>query len=117
MSVIFKDGVYMGKFNFPKMEDAWIICQAFISQMEKDFVITSICDNLDIRKETSKHHKGEAFDFRTKHLSKVELAQLENKINGAFLRLPYQLIIEDDHAHVEYEEHEVYLSSREGENV
>jgi hypothetical protein len=112
----FKDSVYMGKFQLPKMLDALMTIQQILKELDKDYVITSICDDSPNRLPDSKHRDGLAFDFRLKHMSTVEKNVCYYKAKLLFTMMPYQIVMEDDHFHVEYEEHEMYLSRREGNN-
>lgn len=85
----------------PQLVPALITCQAFFINLGKELVITSISDGK--HKEGSKHYTGEAFDIRTFHLAPYELQDCLKYLRSR-LDNQYDIVLEVDHIHIEYDE-------------
>lgn len=70
------------------------------TSMRVPMTITSISDGQ--HSPHSLHHKGQAFDIRTHHLTTATAALLTHTIASA-LPTHYQVILEKTHIHVEYD--------------
>lgn len=68
--------------------------------MESVTTITSGTDG--VHSPTSLHPKGRAFDFRTKHLGQFE-KEAVFETTKAILGKDYDVILESDHLHVEWD--------------
>lgn len=71
----------------------------------KECIITSVMDGK--HKEGSLHYKGQAVDFRTKHLNMEEKVKITNEI-GIALGDDFDTVLEyvglpNEHLHVEYD--------------
>ena len=74
------------------------ICSQFNS-LDKECVITSGTDG--VHQHGSKHYTGEALDFRTRNMRRIEKAVLVNNLNEA-LGPDFDVVLERTHLHVEY---------------
>jgi hypothetical protein len=67
-----------------------------------ELVITSGVDGT--HKQDSKHYEGLALDYRTRDLSGREV-EVAGKVAAALNPLGYDVVLEKDHLHVEYDPH------------
>lgn len=88
----------MSAVLFPAM----LIIDQYFQSINKAFVITSITDS--VHKVGSKHYKGEAFDFRISNLTTKEVLTMQDCLIS-LLYGNYDVILEKDHFHIEFEEH------------
>lgn len=99
MSVLVKPGVVFKEFNIFVLKIIHCLLDLEM-QLGKEMVITSANDGK--HKENSLHYKNLALDIRTRHLEKDEiqivLNYLRTKLGG-----DYDVILESDHIHVEYD--------------
>jgi len=65
-----------------------------------EMVITSANDAHHSR--TSLHYTGEAIDFRTRDLSPVELPVMVAKLRSSLFQ-DFDVVLEDDHCHLEHQ--------------
>ncbi|MGL1886303.1 MAG: hypothetical protein OCD76_07290 [Reichenbachiella sp.] len=103
----FKKGV---KLDGITKECIWamsVVDRHFDLYFERDIVITSVNDGRHMK--TSKHYEGNAFDLRTwtTDTSGVQMcADLKQGIGIALsdrLGIEYDLVVEKDHIHIEYD--------------
>jgi len=92
-------------FNLqPSTVLAIFICEDIMSSFTPDhFVLTSVNDSVHMPK--SKHYEGNAFDLRRPvHFFNYE-GSIENMVGRFKLALGahYDVVLEDDHIHVEYD--------------
>lgn len=73
----------------------------FFDNIGKDLVITSLADS--IHKIGSLHYKGQAVDVRTRDLSRLEQEQLQAYLQSNLRSQGYDVILEKNHLHVEYD--------------
>lgn len=83
------------------MRGAIIIAGAVFAAYKKRFTIT--CTGSGDHTLYSLHAFGFAFDVRTRHLSLVQKKQIYNDIAKKFAGTGYQIIMESDHYHIEYD--------------
>ena len=65
-----------------------------------ELVITSVTDGSHMR--GSEHYTGMAFDARTRHITEARAKEIAHSI-GAALGADYDVILEIDHLHVEFD--------------
>ena len=65
-----------------------------------ELVITSIVDGSHMR--GSEHYTGMAFDCRTREMSEVRAREIAHQI-GADLGADFDVILETDHLHIEFD--------------
>lgn len=68
--------------------------------LPNELVITSLMDGTHNR--ASEHYTGMAFDFRTRDLGETRAKEVAHTI-GANLGTDYDVVLETDHCHVEYD--------------
>ena len=97
MKVSIKPGV---KLNGVKPETVVGMMIAQETFAPYDFVITSVCDGK--HSENSLHYSGNAFDCRTRHLTKSQaqlvVLQLRKNLGDEF-----DVVLEKTHCHIEYQ--------------
>ena len=86
----------------PELLLAVIVADEVFTLHEIDFVITSLCDSKH-QAAHSLHYAGNAFDIRIRHIPTKEqidsiVAQLKTSLTA-----DYQVILEKDHIHIEYQ--------------
>lgn len=72
------------------------------STMEVTIVITSGTDGKHM--DGSKHYTGDALDFRISNLTKSQISTFKQRM-AARLGPAYQVLLEPDHVHVEFNPH------------
>ena len=84
----------------PEMLEACDVAEAVYAYFDKDCIVTSGRD--PHHSDYSHHYKGLAIDLRTRHLSATETIHIHEQLQ---MRLgdEYQVILETDHIHVEYD--------------
>ena len=83
----------------PEAIVALIVIQELYAARGYECMVTSITDGDHM--SGSHHHTGNAIDFRTVHVSR---SGVEIIADEARVRLPgYDIVIEGDHLHVEYD--------------
>ena len=84
----------------PELIVAIIVAAEAYEKAGREFVITSLNDST--HSATSLHYAGAAVDIRTRHLALGEPEQIRDYIDE---RLPtdYDVILEADHIHIEYQ--------------
>jgi len=65
-----------------------------------ELVITSITEGTHMR--GSEHYTGNAFDFRIRDITEPKVRQICHSIGGS-LGADYDVVLETDHGHVEYD--------------
>ena len=73
---------------------------AVLRHHDIEYVVTSIIDGVHAR--GSKHYSGNAFDFRTRHMAHGQPEQVRKELSDA-LAGDYDVVLERDHIHVEYD--------------
>lgn len=91
----FKDGVIWTDIH-PKVEQVLHGVDAVFQKHGVEAVITSGRDGKHM--EGSKHYEGKAFDLRTWHVIEEVAKQLR-----MYLGKDYDVIVEKDHIHIEWE--------------
>jgi hypothetical protein len=95
-----KKGISLSKLQ-TCMAPALITCQEMFDRTTIDLVITSGNDGNHM--EGSKHYEGLAFDIRSRELSAIQkttfIEFLRNRHDNC-----YDIILESDHIHIEYDE-------------
>lgn len=86
----------------PEILPAWFVTNQFFEGIKKEFTITSVSDGN--HKPNSLHYSGKAFDFRTEHLNDTEIQACLNYLRFR-LDKQYDVVLEVDHIHVEWDEH------------
>jgi len=84
----------------PQIWDAISIAEKVFSGFGYDCTITSLCDGKHSR--NSKHYEGNALDLRTRHL-KGDDAQKIKDVLANRLGSKYDVILEGNHIHVEFD--------------
>ena len=107
--LIFKRGVRASGLK-EEMLVALDVATDVFSRLEKDCIVTSARG--DKHGDHSHHYKGHAVDLRRKHLdsdqqAKILLIDLENDLGPG-----YQVVLESDHFHIEYDPRSVDLMWR-----
>lgn len=78
------------------------------ADLARGAVITSANDSTHM--QGSLHYRGLAVDLRTRDLAHIAISLLQAKLRGRLngeesLDQPYQIIVEADHLHVEWDPH------------
>ena len=97
-----KDGVSTTYLKYPlanKLNEIALICKLINGV---NYVMTITSGNDGVHKKNSKHYNNEAVDIRTRDMSEQNkvLTQLWIK---KWLGLNYDVILESDHIHIEYD--------------
>ena len=98
--VEFKDGVSVDGIKKETITLIAILNYYFVIYINKPLVITSCTDGKHMK--GSKHYSGYAIDIRTRHLDELEI----NGLIGWFKYnhdKKYDIVVEKDHIHVEYD--------------
>ena len=102
----FKNGVYLNLQ--PEMAKGLPLIDLAYSDLELDAecVVTSADDGRHMA--GSLHYAGRAVDLRTRDLHEEVIRKLANalrkRLNGSdIINRPYQIVVETDHIHVEYQ--------------
>ncbi len=98
MTLTLKTGVQLRGLR-PEMLIGILIVEGAYTDMGYDTIITSACDGRHSR--GSLHYVGLAVDFRTRHIGSDRL-KVTGKIKDR-LGLEYDVVLEHDHIHVEYQ--------------
>lgn len=101
MSLSIKDGVRLQGLR-PEMIVALIVANDVFREMGFDCVVTAGVDGSHSR--GSEHYKGDALDFRTRHIATGLHKDIGEKIQ-ARLGKDYDVVMEQNppHAHLEYD--------------
>lgn len=85
-----------------------MICHQVFTEEKQKFTVTSVVDGT--HKPGSFHYSGLAFDLRTYDLRGIGVLSMAQKLRD---RLPseYQIIVESDHIHVEFDDEQEALPS------
>jgi hypothetical protein len=102
MEINFKEGVPFTGLKSITYQAIFICAQVF-NKKQYPLVITSTTDGEHLEK--SFHYTGEAFDIRTRRLTVVEQTSLFNEMKRELKKLSrcFQLVLEKDHIHVEFD--------------
>lgn len=84
----------------PELVVAMIAAVAAFAEQDADFILTSVRDG--IHGEKSFHYNGLAFDCRTSHIAPVQADEITLRLKAA-LGTSYDVVLEPDHLHVEYD--------------
>lgn len=95
-----KDGVEMTDIDWDVMAPVLGTAAEIWKLLHQKLVITSACDGVHM--EGSKHYIGHAFDFRTYYFDK-KTQYLARDFLAASLGDDYDVVVESDHMHVEYD--------------
>ena len=68
----------------------------------EDMVITSMAEVLPFRKKGSKHLSGNAFDIRTRNMTSDLIRPFADQL-GEALGTDYDVVVESNHIHVEFD--------------
>ncbi|MCK9282015.1 MAG: hypothetical protein M0P71_15435 [Melioribacteraceae bacterium] len=98
--MILKDGVRMNGVSH-ELIIAFIIVNEVFRYFDYQFVVTSVTDSKHSNK--SLHYSGNAFDLRTRHIKDSKM--IDSIVNVIKQRLGkhYDVILETDHIHIEYQ--------------
>lgn len=96
--MILKNGVKIAGLD-TRMQEAIDVCDRIYKAHQYNLVITSALRPDD---KKSKHSKGLAFDIRTRMYGPIERKQIHNKIASKLFE-KYDVIMEEDHIHIEWE--------------
>jgi len=104
MALRFKDSVRFGSLQ-PQMFVALMVVQEEFDKLGVDTWITSVNDSTHM--VNSKHYSGKAFDFRTHHITRAQVEQLEHNLKNRIGKLGFTVLVEDygeanEHGHVQY---------------
>lgn len=94
-----KPGVKVTGMQVP-MIIATIVAESFCNKLDVDCVITSCIDGTHSVK--SKHYTGNALDFRTRDMNGTQQQMFFDAVSSG-LGTDYDVILEHNHLHVEYE--------------
>ena len=94
-----KDGVIFKEFNEPLLS---IIRAASICYANSGWTCTITSATDGTHKPNSLHYKNLALDFRTWSIPRSKLRDLASQLGHA-LGPEYQVVLETDHLHVEYD--------------
>ena len=83
----------------PELLLALVIAERIFQEFNYDFVVTSLNDS--IHSDTSLHYAGAAVDLRTRHM-KDDKHIVTEKIRSSLTK-DYDVILELDHIHIEYQ--------------
>ena len=97
--MILKDDVEIAVMTRENLTGILIAAEVFWKR-GYSFTITSLTDG--IHKDNSKHYSGNAFDLRIWSVPEADLRGLVLELR-AKLRADYDVILEGDHIHVEYD--------------
>lgn len=84
----------------PETLDGLLKCCAVYIHRGQNFTVTSLNDSKHMR--GSLHYKGRAFDLRTRDLSGILPEVMKGKLE-AVLGKDFDVVVENDHIHVEYD--------------
>lgn len=84
----------------PQMTVAILVMNYLYSEIDAECIITSANDASHSR--TSLHYAGCALDFRIKHIKREQAQDIVIKANEA-LKQDYDVILESNHIHLEYQ--------------
>ena len=98
----FKEGVTINGVK-PEVVLALTVCNGIYANYGQDMVVTSITDG--IHGKNSLHYVGFAFDLRTKNFQYSADIDLVVKDIKEYLTEEFDIILESDHIHVEFQIH------------
>jgi hypothetical protein len=78
------------------------IVSRIFNTMGFESIITSGTEDPENHKRSSEHKKGDALDYRTRHVSMTKHQALATQIRNA-LGKDFDVILESNHIHVEYD--------------
>jgi len=84
----------------PEMIIALMIAKEVYDDEGEELIITSALDGK--HSETSLHYSGCALDIRTRYFSKEQAERVRKEI-AANLGIDYDVILENDHMHIEFQ--------------
>jgi len=99
MDIIVKQGVIFKRITYPIYRVLGILFDVS-NMLGKQMVITSANDSK--HKENSLHYKDLAIDIRIRHLEQDEIQLVLNYLRKK-LGEDYDVILESDHIHIEYD--------------
>ncbi len=79
---------------------ALLVASEAFTKAGSELTITSAADGIHAYR--SRHYDGAAFDFRIHHLSKELIDRIVAEIRSS-LNADYDVVLEIDHGHVEYD--------------
>lgn len=85
----------------PEIAIAITIVASVFEMYKADCIITSLTDGVHGR--ASRHYSGAAVDFRTRHVSKVDLKDIVRVIEDALGPDDFDVLLEQTHLHVEFD--------------
>lgn len=97
--MIFKKGVKVQGIR-PELILAIIVADGVYASLGQELVITSLLDGT--HSNTSLHYTGCGVDFRTRFFTQEEAEKARNDIS-ARLTSDYDVILESNHIHLEYQ--------------
>ena len=86
--------------------------EIYARETKKPLIVTSLDDGT--HKKTSKHYKGLGADLRTKHLTAPEVAVVFKALQTSLEPLCFDVVLEGDHIHIEYDPKQGEAWLREG---
>ena len=84
----------------PELMLAVAICHEIYSKWECDCIITSMCDGR--HSSGSLHYSGAAIDLRTRHITDTTADGITKELKNN-LGVDFDVVLEDDHIHVEFQ--------------
>ena len=97
--IFFKDGIGFSSLQ-PQAVLAMVICDQVMDEYHHNLTITSVCEG--VHKDGSLHYAGKAFDVRIRDLGGILPLDVARTFR-ARLGSQYQVVLEADHIHVEYD--------------
>jgi hypothetical protein len=103
MKTYLKDDTVSIKELSPEMFFASMTIRDALSFFDVEFVITSGSEKETIHKGNSKHYAGDAIDFRSRDFETTSDKQMFMSMVKHRLGRDYDLILESDHFHCEWD--------------
>ena len=84
----------------PELMLAVAICHDTYDKWGGDCIITSMCDGT--HSSGSLHYSGAAIDLRTRHIPDTTAASITKELKNS-LGVDFDVVLEDNHIHVEFQ--------------
>lgn len=101
----FKSGVKVGGLQ-PEILTALAVADGVYREHGAEFVVTSVMDGR--HGPGSKHYEGFGFDSRTRHVARPVAERIADEVRRR-LTDEYDVVLESDHLHVEFDPKEALL--------
>jgi len=89
------------------------VAQEIYRALRKPLVVTSLTDS-HAKRPKSLHNKGLGADLRTRHLTAPQVCQVHADLEAALGPLGFDVVLETDHIHIEYDPKQGEAWLREG---